>query len=380
MELSLIPDKSALQMLTDEEAKWMHHFFRNVITPVIMAEALGNLKKEWRDGRDPAPFLASLAKKIKGFMSYPNVRDVDLIMGEFAGHPVEMRGRPAVGGGQTVTDADGHHGIFFDESREDQDLRRWSDKEFSDAEHELARLWRQGLAGLDAASRPESEKPRPARRVASLAEAKRMVDLLLGGSIGIWRTLCFAMDAYGVPEKYRRLIKARWVAAGRPALPAFLPYTSFVVSCDLLYELARDNALVPDRPTNPIDVQYLHYLPFCQVFASGDKLHARLAPLLMRPDQFFLPATELKAGLGALVQHYAGLDEAERRTGMMQYARHLPLDLQTSLHAAYDRVQPSWRREARAPPAPPMTAEESDRIMKKIRGMRAAMEQAQRRP
>lgn len=42
-------------------------------------------------------------------------------------------------------------------------------------------------------------------------------------------------------------------------------------------------------------MQYLNYLPFCQVFSSNDTLHKILVPALKRDDQTFLAGDEMKA-------------------------------------------------------------------------------------
>jgi hypothetical protein len=47
----------------------------------------------------------------------------------------------------------------------------------------------------------------------------------------------------------------------------------------------------------------LFYQPFCDVFVSGDRLHARTAPLFLGDDQRFVRSGDLKADLGALDAH-----------------------------------------------------------------------------
>lgn len=170
MHCALLFDKSAIQMLSHDEASWLHHFANTVITPVVMTEALGNLRKEWRDGRSPEQFLASLAAKIKGFHGYHNVPSEEMLHAELAGYEIEMDGRPAVGGGQTVTDSRGHRGIFFGEPPEDAALRRWTDQDFTAAEEELAALWREGLRQRKIASKGRTANNYDIGRLTSVAE------------------------------------------------------------------------------------------------------------------------------------------------------------------------------------------------------------------
>ena len=372
-EPSLLADKSALQSLTEEECRWLNHFFRAVITPVIMVETLGNLQKDWRDGRSAEQFLASMARKIRGYFSYPNVEADELILGEFAGYPVEMRGRPCVGGGQMFTDSTGKKGIFFEQSPEERDLHRWSDQDFTDAERELAIAWQETLRQLQVAHGRTTKQPSSLKTLDAAAEA---VDNFLTAEGHQWRLLCLAFEMFKLAPAERRLVGERWKMSGRPAVKDFAPYACFVLKCNLLVDVAQDAGFLPDRPTNAIDLLYLHYLPFCQVFVSGDKLHKRLAPYLLRPDQTFVPVEPLKTALQELSRYYAELPDSTRSTGMVNYARFLPLELDTALHEAFDVVNPRWRDEARSPPPPPMTEEAKSRLLEHVRPMREAIERA----
>lgn len=176
------------------------------------------------------------------------------------------------------------------------------------------------------------------------------------------------------PERYRDKVKRRWIAAGRPHMTAFAPYNCFVFRANMLYSVADAHGLLPDRATNNIDLQYLHYLPFCRVFTSNDKLHDLIAPHLLRSDQYYLKATDLKVSLANLIEYYARFEDELRAQGRMRFARYLPLDLETSLHAAYDHVMPDWRARAAEPPEPPMTKEDRERLMKQMRPMIEAIQ------
>jgi hypothetical protein len=96
---------------------------------------------------------------------------------------------------------------------------------------------------------------------------------------------------------------------------------------EMFFHLAIASDLIgTDRASNRVDIAYLYYLPFCMVFTSGDKIHARTAPLFMRPDQVFVRAPDLKADLAALATHYGALPEEVRAPGAMTYAAYPPLE------------------------------------------------------
>ena len=93
------------------------------------------------------------------------------------------------------------------------------------------------------------------------------------------------------------MIRRRWADTPSPDLATFAPYAWFCLRALLAVLTLWVHALTKREPNNLLDVQYLYYLPFCHVFASGDSLHRRLAPLFMQPGQRFLWADDLRAEL-----------------------------------------------------------------------------------
>jgi hypothetical protein len=201
------------------------------------------------------------------------------------------------------------------------------------------------------------------------------VDIFLDDQATQFRTLSSALEAFDVGPKERAFIKRRWVALGRPAFRDFAPYASFALRLTMTFMLAVSLQRIPERPTNVIDLQYLYYLPFCQVFTSGDKLHRDLAPVFMNSNQRFIWGQDLKAALSQFVAHYAQHDEELRKQGMVGFARFPPLELNTVIHDVYDALWPRWRKEALVPHKP-VTPEENARIMAEIRPMIEAFERA----
>ena len=75
----------------------------------------------------------------------------------------------------------------------------------------------------------------------------------------------------------------------------FAPHTAHVFTVDLFFSICLGADLISrDRPSNNIDVAYLHYLSFCMAFTSNDNLHARTASLFMTGDQVFVHGRDLK--------------------------------------------------------------------------------------
>ena len=70
-------------------------------------------------------------------------------------------------------------------------------------------------------------------------------------------------------------------------------------------------------------MSYLSYLPFCMVFTSNDKLHARTALLFMAENQRFVWGGELKEEMRRLDAHYSSLPSEVLDEGLMRFPKGL---------------------------------------------------------
>ncbi|WP_309663170.1 hypothetical protein [Sphingomonas sp.] len=314
--------------------------------------------------------------------SLPNLPHTELIAMNLRGYEVEMRGVPLVGGGQRVQNAKGEWGVFLGETPEVETLRRWQSGEFDDADRAQAAGWRVTSKNFDLQALVRSMKMSKQQRAdisgLTLLDLKRTIDLFCGDPAAQFRTLSSAFESFDVDPKERTLIKRKWVALGRPHISVFAPYAYFALQLTMTFLSGVSFRLIPERPTNIVDLQYLYYLPFCQVFTSGDKLHRELAPLFMRPKQQFVWAPDLKKALAEFVAHYEQHDEELRKQGSMRFARYPPLELQTVIHDVYDELRPRWREDALVPEKP-ISPEENARIMAEIKPMMEAFEAARRK-
>lgn len=96
-----------------------------------------------------------------------------------------------------------------------------------------------------------------------------------------------------------------------------------------------------DRPSNAADIAYLYYLPFCMVFTSTDKLHAKTVPLFLRSDQVFLPGMELKADLQRLDEYFSAQPTEVLDRGVMHFEP--PFDGDYLTTKLWKQFPPGWR-------------------------------------
>jgi hypothetical protein len=93
----------------------------------------------------------------------------------------------------------------------------------------------------------------------------------------------------------------------------------------LFFHIAIGAGLIAStRPSHKVDMAYLFYLPFCQVFTSCDRLHRQCAPLFLREDQEFIWGSDLKADLKDLNSYYQTLPEEVKSQGIYKFAKGLP--------------------------------------------------------
>lgn len=341
----IIFDKSTLQSLSVDEACWLDNFFRPNITPLFFVETMADLEKEVARGRTPEQVVGNLAEKTPVMGSLPNTHHSGLFIGSLLGHEVKTRRFPVIGKGTQVTTGD-QRGVLFKEPPEMEALKRWQKGEFLAVERLFAKAWRRALSVVDF-----EESYRGFQRLFSvggkprtLAEVKAFVERLLNESEHREMILRLGCGLLGVPGDLQEQIFRRWQAEGTPRLPDFAPYACHVVSVELFFYLGLASDLISrERPSNKIDLAYLYYLPFSMVFASNDKLHARVVPLFLHEDQEFINGMDLKTDLKKLDDYYSQLPEEVRRQGVTKFADWPPSDGNFLVTRLFDRFLPRWR-------------------------------------
>lgn len=318
-------DKSFLQMLSTDEAVWFDHYFLGVVAPIFFVETLADLGKPARAGKTPEEEVAIIAAKTPEISGVPCHFHQELCIHDLLGHRVPMNSQVPVAGARQVRRA-GQNGAVLEETPEARAFRRWKTGRFDELERFHARAWRAHLASIDlsrlqAAMRAVGVSPQTCK---SLEQAKAYADegvRALTKSVGRFAATLHSLQ---VPEDVRPVITERWKKAKKPGLHTFAPYAAHLLSIELFFRLAIGaNLLGTSRPSHRADIAYLNYLPFCQVFVSEDHVHQRCAPLFLRPDQVFIRASNLKANLKTINEHFLAQPGALGQ-GIHRFAQTLP--------------------------------------------------------
>jgi hypothetical protein len=341
----LIFDKSFLQSLNPDESVWLDHFFITNITPLFFIETLADLEKQVRAGRTPDQVVSNLAYKTPDLQSSPNAHHRTLLAGELSGLyavPLDWRLRRA---GGTMVQLDGKNGVMFHKTEEEEAFDRWRDGQFLDLERQIASRWRKNLSGVDftaiynAFQRYYTKgKPKELSHVKTFAD--RVID-----EADQEGSLIFGLSLLGYPADSRAVIVQRYRDIGKSPLRDFAPYFHYLYSVELFFNLAIAADLISkERPSNKIDLAYLYYLPFCQIFVSSDNLHEKVVPLFLRDDQIFIKGPELKADLRKLDEHYSALPEDVKSSGFHRFAKDPPDSSDFLVTRLYDKLRPTWRK------------------------------------
>ena len=343
-------DKSFLQSLSVDESVWFDRFFYSVICPIFYVETLADLKKpDLR--RSPEQEVGIIADKFPEMHCAPTQHHQGLAVGDLLGNQVPLTGQiPRVISQQVKSE--NLKGVVYDPLPEEEAFLRWQSRQFNDLEREFASTWRENFESLDLKRIPDELRNLgiSGRNCKSLQEAKSIADALVNGTDKTLEALRFLFFVLDILQEGRNLIMKRWVASKFPPLSGFAPYAAHFLTVEIFFQISLEASQISsERPSNRLDIAYLYYLPFCQVFVSPDKLHRRCAPLFLRENQTFIWGSELKSTLSVLDRHYSALPESEKEKGVMHFAPYPPTEIESIVSQVWDKYLHGWRECAKQP-------------------------------
>lgn len=342
-------DKSALEMLSIDESCWLDNFFLCNITPLFYAECLADLAKTPKAGkstRSSIDIVAEISEKTPSMSCYPNAYHQALITQDLIGNKVNMSNRIILAGGQAKQTTEGKIGVHYDVFPEVEAMQRWQKGEFLEIEAIVAANWRKGLSSFDFDSRTAWVKNiiPVGTKLSSLSDIKVFLDNFIKSKDK--ETFELAYYLFDLPKNVIEIVERRRQALNKP-FSEFASYAAFCFKIDLFFYLSVHLGFISkDRPSNRIDIAYLYYLPFCQVFISNDKLHKKTAPLFMEIGQTFVDGQELKPALKEFDGYYSKLPDEEKAKGILSFALYPPLEIDNLVTKLWDKhLSPKWRED-----------------------------------
>lgn len=322
----IILDKSTLQSLSFLEIDFLFRYYLLNITPVLVAEIMGDLSKPRTDGQTDKTRVIQLASKLPQVTSGINFHFRDLILNSLMGDEPPMDGRIPIYGGSPVRDANGALGGVIPETPEEKAIQRWRRGSFSAAEEEEGEYWRTSTRQFDYTGIQEAFRPLISTLPsgANLHEIINYVDVLFSEPGQQRNLLCDILEEFPAPAKMASRVFYRWETSDYQSVSDFSPYAYYCMRLTWAFYLSIAKGVISNRPTNMVDLEYCYYLPFTMAFSSTDRFHRTFVPHFLRPDQDFVWGLDLKADLRLTAQEWDNLDEDARASWLSENGNYPP--------------------------------------------------------
>jgi len=344
--LGILLDKSAFQQLGREEHDVLRDHFRLCLPPILVWEVLADLSKPRGDDRPATTSVAVLADKLDGTGPPLHEEYSRLCINSLLGWTVPLNGQMALAGSRLVRDSRGMVGMIVEPTPVNEGILRWATGVFTEDEQGLAVLWRRAAKNMDLERWMQwlNAERMALPSAVSMDEVNRNALRLLSTERLQPAWLDWLIRICGPDEAQTARIKERWESVESPRLSGFAPFALHCLRVNLMALLAIRDGFVGKKPTNILDLEYLCYLPFCNVFASSDKLHIVLAPFLVRPDQRFVLGGDLKRSLSSLAAYYRERSPTEMEMLRFALGPRPPPMVDSLLHDLYHQLFGSrWR-------------------------------------
>jgi len=362
----VILDKSAFQSLSHEELGFLNKHYTVNIPPILILDVFADLKQNVTDLAGCQEQIAVLTEKLSLWEARGNVHYRTLCMTSLLGHELAVTGMPVIGGCKVICATDGREDILFDETNERKAIRCLREYRFPEAEALLAAQWQEVLRQL---SDPSWFRKSLAThyiivpKVTSLRKVANSVDSLLLNANLQTELLRWFMTSLALPGAEQDAIIERWTQKRTPLLRDWAPYAFYCIKVMFIFYTAAAFNIFGSSLTDLIDMEYLFYLPFCMAFCSGNKLHARMAPMLLNPQQDFVPTDELKADLHWLADEWRSLSKQERETWAYDHGNCPPRNENSVTHRLWEKHMRPWEPGSDNR----MTKEQQQEILERIR-------------
>jgi hypothetical protein len=338
-------DKSFLESLNPDESVWLDNFFISNITPLFFIETLADLEKSMRNWKTPEEIVWQLAYKTPDSNSKCNTHHSNLLYWELLYlENLEIRWVPIISWYQKVSLWD-EKWFLFKESPEERAFRRWQEWNFLDLERNIAKKWRRDLLNINLDEiHKKSQIFFPLWKAKSFLDVKKFTDFYLE-----WpdqkTILMYGLNLVWIPEEYHQNIFRNWIIKWKPSIKSIFPYFYYIFSIDLFFSLAIGCDLIArTRNSNKIDIAYLYYLPFCNLFVSNDHIHSKVVPLFLTWNQTFISWNELKNDLWKLDNYYSKLPQAIKEKWIISFAFFPPKEEDFLVSSLWDKyMSKSWR-------------------------------------
>jgi hypothetical protein len=306
----LFLDKSILQSLSDEEIRCLNRYYLVVYAPVQFVDILQYNEKNK---------IANVAHKIQPinpcYTMHYRISVAHNLLDR--NHPDRLPSRIDA----ILTD---QKSLPFGVHPEKEALRCWKVNEFANAKQVLSERWCSSTRTINL---DKLQKGFNFPSVTSFTDLKSAtlafcdtVDLQQQSAN--FEFLLDEADLLGISD----VIRERWLDCGMPPLKEFAPYAYYCLTVFTAFYTAIANGLIGSRISR-VDLEYLLYLPFCQVFCSDNPFHKQFASLFLgdiRKQQDFVDSTKLQQDLKRISVYWKSVPDTERKAYQEKFGNYPP--------------------------------------------------------
>lgn len=310
---TIITDKNAIQSLSQSEIHFLFKYYYVNIPPILVREILADLLKESNNNYSSEDNTMILARKLLSSDSSINMNYLDLILNELMGTPIQMK-RRTLAASQKVS-KDGKCGVTTVLTDEEKIIRNMKDGIFSSEDYTQAQNWITSIKQIN----PEEIKKMSFEIINSLKDlginSMNELDILIIDCLNNEKfqsnLLELIIDTYKFTQYEATQVFFKWETSNKPLLKNYCPYTYYCTHTLMLWYLGTLKGFFGGK-TNILDLEYLFYLPFSNIFVSNDKFHQKIIPYLLEKDQFFITADEIKSDLRSIANKWKSLNDQEK--------------------------------------------------------------------
>lgn len=292
----IILDKSTLYAISTSQMDILSKSFVVLIPIILIQELVTQLNKPVTDAKQKLMHLATRLTLGQSIL-IPTVNE--LVVYELLNGPLELPSKydffetPLIVKGNNEK-----QGCVEKSFSWRKILKRWSKVKFLPIDYEDALAIKKNIAEWnDKMNKAKEQEIKHIPLVNNLHEIIEYHNNLMREKLQHKRVITTLMDNY-LPKFSREAIQ-RWKQNGYLDLKEYAPYCYYLDKAAFVVNIGLQTKLINRSKKNKtfVDSSYLPYLPFCDVFATGDNQQYFIAKNLIKPDQKVMHTNELKQTL-----------------------------------------------------------------------------------
>jgi hypothetical protein len=341
----LLVDKSFIESLSFEEIDILDKHYTVILVPILLREICANLLKYPDDEKLSKNKVSLISKKAQGFDAKTICHYGNILIADLLGERVPLKPIIPRTGGRECVAPDGSKGIIFDESFEDQLLRRWANGIFKEEDYLVARdHYNNREYDLKGSGKQmASEYPRNSK-YGSLDELATHLDYINSVFPNQEQLVDSFLSITNVDPKDKIAIKTRWQTGSYSSFGDFAKYAFYCFRLGSVFWVAVTSGLIPTSKHAKaiIDYEYLYYLPFVHAFCSRDNFQRDLSRYFLRTDQDFIWGDDLRSDLQVIKEYKNRMTDSDKRLYEIHFGHYPPPIADSITYDIWSRRMRPW--------------------------------------